>query len=237
MTTNAGIGYGTVLEIALASAPTVFTYVREVFNATPPSDTDETVDVTHFQSPNRTREYIPGLTDGGEASFEMNYVPGSATDTFLRSTIKGVKLIARLTFANGVRIVFNCTRQGYEKGVPNEDKMTATLTLKVSGEPSQSAAAAPINLVLPTITGTAQVGQVLTADPGEWAGAQALTYQWQGDASGNGTFANISGETGQTMVVPVSQQGDDVRVVVTAANSSIYTTAANSVETGAVAAA
>lgn len=236
MTTNASIGYGTVLEIALASAPTVFTYIREVFDATPPSDTDDSIQASHFQSPNRTHEYIPGWTDGGEASFQMNYVPGSATDAFLRS-VKGLKLIARLTFANGVRILFNCTRQGYEVAVPNDDKMTATLSLKVSGEPSQSAAAAPINLVLPSISGTAQVGQVLTAYPGEWAGAQVLTYQWQGDASGNGTFTNISGETGQTMVVPVSQQGDDVRVVVTAANSSAFTTAANSVETSAVAAA
>lgn len=236
MTTNASIGYGTVLEIALASAPSTFTYIREVFTATPPNDTDETVDATHFQSPNRTREFIPGFTDGGEASFEMNYVPGSATDLFLRS-IKGVKLVARVTFANGVRILFNCSRQGYEPSAPNEDKMTATLSLKVSGEPSQSAAAAPINLVLPTISGTAQVGQVLTADPGEWAGAQTLTYQWQGDTAGNGTFVNISGETGLTLVVPASQEGDDVRVVVTAANSSIYTTDANSAETGAVAAA
>ena len=236
MTTNAAIGYGTVLEIALASAPTSFTYIREMFNATPPSDTDETVDVTHMQSPNRTREFVPGLTDGGEASFELNHVPGSETDTFLRS-IKGLAIIARLTFANGVRIIFNCSRQSYETSVPNEDKMTATLTLKVSGEPAQSAAAAPINLVLPTITGTAQVGQVLTADPGEWAGAQTLTYQWQGDASGNGTFTNISGATGQTIVVPVSQQGDDMRCVVTAANSSAFTTAANSAETAAVAAA
>jgi hypothetical protein len=237
MTTNAGIGYGTVLEIALASAPTAFTYVREVFSATPPSDTDESVDATHMASPNRTREYIPGMTDGGEASFEMNYVPGSATDIFLRSTIKGVKLVARLTFANGVRILFNCTRQGYEKSVPNEDKMTATLTLKVSGEPSQSAAAAPINLVAPSISGTEKVGQVLTADPGEWAGALSLTYQWQADTAGNGTFANISGATSQTYVLAAGQEGDDVIVVVTAANSSIYTTAAESDETGAIAAA
>lgn len=236
MTTNAGIGYGTVLQLALASAPTDFTYIREVFSATPPNEADESVDVTHFQSPNRSREYVPGFTDGGEASFEMNYVPGSATDVFLRS-IKGKALVARVTFPNGVRISFNCSRQSYETSVPNEDKMTATLSLKVSGDATQSAAAAPINLVLPSITGTAQVGQVLTADPGEWAGALELTYQWQGDTSGNGTFANISGATGSTLVVPVSQQGDDVRVVVTAANSSIHTTAANSAETTAVLAA
>lgn len=236
MTTNAGIGYGTVLRLALASAPTAFTYIREVFDITPPSQTDENVKASHFQSPNRTHEYIAGWTEPGEASAQMNYVPGSATDLFLIS-IKGKALIAQVIFPNGVRIQFNCTRGAYETAIPNEDRMTATLGLKVSGDPTQSAAAAPINLVLPSITGTAQVGQVLTADPGEWAGALDLTYQWQGDTSGNGTFTNISGETGSTLVVPVSQQGDDVRVVVTAANASIHTTAANSAETTAVLAA
>lgn len=236
MTTNAAIGYGTVLEIALASAPSSFTYIREVFDVTPPSATDETVKASHMQSPDRTHEYIPGWTEPGEAQAQMNYVPGSATDVFLLS-LKGKRLVARVTFANGVRVVFNCSRGAYETEIPNEDKMMATLNLKVSGSPSQSAPAAPINLVLPSISGTAQVGQVLTADPGEWAGAQALTYQWQGDTSGNGTFTNISGETGQTLVVPASQQGDDVRVVVTGANSSIFTTAANSAETSTVLAA
>jgi len=236
MTTEASLGYGTVLEIALASAPTVFTYIREVFEASPPSDTDETVQVTHFGSPNRTHEYVPGFTDGGEASFQMNYVPGSETDVFLLS-IKGKKLVARLTFPNGVRIVFNCSRQGYETSVPNAEKMTATLTLKVSGEPSQSEPAAPINLVAPSITGTAKVGEVLTVVPGEWAGAQTVTYQWQGDTSGNGTFSNIGGETGMTLVVPSSQEGDKIRVVETAANGSQYTTSANSSATATVEAA
>lgn len=235
MTTEASIGYGTVLEIALASAPTAFTYIREVFDATPPNETDDTVDATHFQSEGRTREFIPGFSDGGEASFEMNYVPGSATDLFLRS-IKGVSVIARLTFANGVRISFAATRQGYEPAAPNDDKMTATLTLKVAGVPTQSAAAAPRNLVLPTISGTEEVGEVLTALPGQWAGAQSFTYQWQADTAGNGTFANISGATNPTFVLTSGQEGDDVRVVVTAANASAFTTDANSAETGAIAA-
>ncbi|MGH6862468.1 MAG: phage tail tube protein, partial [Phyllobacterium sp.] len=63
--TKARIGYGTALELALASEPAVFTYIAEAYSATPPSDTDDQVDATHFQSPNRYREFIPGLTDAG----------------------------------------------------------------------------------------------------------------------------------------------------------------------------
>lgn len=234
--TDAAIGYGLALEIALASAPSDFTHVRETFDATPPSVTVDNVDASHFQSPDQFREYISGMKDGGEASFELNYVPGSATDVFLIS-LGSEALVARLTFANGVQVIFDCIFQGYERAAPNDDKKTATLTLKVSRKPYQSAAAAPRNLVLPSIKGTAKVGQVLTVETGEWAGAQRFTYQWQGDTAGNGTFANIAGETKQAMVVPVSQQGDDVRCVVTAANASAFTTAANSPETAAVAAA
>jgi hypothetical protein len=234
--TEASIGYGSALEIARASAPTDFTHIRETTDGTPPSVTDDNHEASHSQSPNRFKEYISGMSDGGEASFEMNYVPGSATDRFLLG-LRGVKLVARYTFASGVQVIFDCLRQSYEANDPVNDKRTATLGLKVTGEPYMSASpVAPRNLVAPSISGTAQVGQLLTVDNGEWAGATSFTYQWQGDTGGNGTFANIAGQTGQSMVVPVSQQGDDVRCVVTGVNTA-YSTAANSPETASVAAA
>lgn len=234
-TTQAAIGYGFTVEIAFASAPTAFTQIKECFQINAPNVTDDNHEATHSQSPNRFKEYIPGLSDGGEVTAEMNFVPGSVTDLFLLST-RGLALFTRITFANGVQILFNCLRQGYERDIPNDDKKTASLGLKVTGNPYQSAVAAPRNLVLPSISGVAQVGQVLTADPGEWAGALSFGYQWQGDTSGNGTFTNISGATDQTLVVPVSQVGDDVRVVVTGTNTN-SSVAANSVETASVAAA
>jgi hypothetical protein len=228
-TTGTSIGYGHVLEIALASAPTVFTYIREVFDATPPADSDDQIDATHMQSPNRRREYIPGLTDSGEASYEMNYVPGSATDQFLRS-IRGKALLVRQTFANGVQIIFSGSRQGYETAIPNDDKMTATLTLKVSGDPYMTNPTAPRNLVVPTISGVAQVGVPLTATAGDWAGATSITYQWEADG------VAVSGATGETFVPLVGNVGDLITVVVTATNSSFNTTA-ESAATAAVIAA
>jgi hypothetical protein len=224
--TEARIGYGTVLEIALASAPTDFTYIRETYNATPPSDKDDQVDATHFQSPNRYREFIPGLTDAGEASVEMNYVPGSATDRFLNS-VKGKRLIARLTFPNGVQIIFMASRASYERSAPNDDKMTATLTLKVSGEPVITEPAAPINLIAPTIAGTAKVGIPLTVDGGAWAGAMEVTYQWKADA------ANVSGATGASYVPVVGNVGKKITVAVTGKND-VFSTVVPTAETAAV---
>lgn len=233
--TEARIGYGHVLEIALASAPTSFTYIREVFEATPPNVSDDNVQASHFQSPKKTHEYIPGMSDAGEASYGMNYIPGSATDIFLRS-IRGKKLVVRDTFANGIQVIYRAARQSYETDIPLDDKMTASLGLKVNGDPYMTTPTAPRNLVVPTISGTPKVGQPLTVDPGDWAGATDITFQWQVDTGGNGTFANIVGATGESYVPVVADQGDDIRCTVTGANAT-YSTAINSAETASVAAA
>ncbi|WP_411033840.1 phage tail tube protein [Shinella sp. BYT-45] len=224
--TETAIGYGHVLEIALASGPSAFTYIREVFDVTPPADSDDTVEATHMQSPGRRREYIAGLTDSGEASYEMNYVPGSETDRFLRS-IRGKKLIVRDTFANGVSIVYNALRQSYETAVPVDDRKTATLTLKVSGEPYMTEVTAPRNLITPVIEGVAKVGVPLTVKPGDWAGATDISYQWEADG------AAVSGATGESFVPVAGNIGDVITCVVTAANDS-FTTAAETAGTAAV---
>jgi len=210
---KAMIGYGTVLEIARASAPSTWTYIAETKSHTPPSFTDSTVEVTHAQSPGRAREYIGGLSDPGESSHEMNWIPGSATDTFLRG-IGGDSLIARLTFPNGCQMIYNAIRAGYETDVPLDEGIGATLTLKVSGEPTMTAVAAPRNLVAPVILGTPKVGVPLTVDPGVWAGARAITYQWQADG------VDVSGATGGSLVPVTANIGDVITVVVNGANGS-----------------
>lgn len=225
---QAMIGYGTVLEIALASAPSTFTYIAETRSHTPPSFTDSNVEVTHMASPNRTREFIAGLSDAGESSHEMNYVAGSATDIFLRSIV-GKNLVVRLTFPNGRQMIYNAVRSGYEADIPNDEGMTATLTLKVSGDPAITAVAAPRNLVAPTITGTPKVGIPLVVDSGVWAGASELSYQWKVDGT------NVSGATGTSYVPVAGDTGDAVTVEVTGDNGS-FDTSVTSAATANVAA-
>jgi hypothetical protein len=83
------------------------------------------------------------------------------------------------------------------------------------------ASAAPSIAVLPTISGTAQQGQTLTATPGTWRGSQPQTYayQWRRcDAAGN-ACANIAGATANRYVLSSSDVGHTVRVRVTARNA------------------
>jgi chitinase len=77
----------------------------------------------------------------------------------------------------------------------------------------------PNNTALPTISGTAQVGQTLVAAAGEWTGApDSFQYSWHRcDSQGN--CSPIAGETAATHFVGDADGGHRLRVEVTATNS------------------
>lgn len=141
------LGYGSIFEIATSSAsPTNFISLGEVFNITPPSANVDPVDVTHMQSPDRRREFISGLIDGGECSFEMNYVPGSDGDDELHEILElpvgeSRRRSCRITYPNDVTHTFDAELQTYEASVPTDDKMTATVSFKVTGAITRGVAA------------------------------------------------------------------------------------------------
>ncbi|WP_156459152.1 hypothetical protein [Microbacterium sp. Leaf151] len=71
----------------------------------------------------------------------------------------------------------------------------------------------PLLTLMPTpkITGTAQVGSTLTANPGTWDEGTTLTYQWM---RGGGTY--ISGAKSSTYTVSPADAGAQITVAVTA---------------------
>ncbi|HZS31162.1 MAG TPA: hypothetical protein VFA37_07890 [Gaiellaceae bacterium] len=95
----------------------------------------------------------------------------------------------------------------------------------VFGQPGSgragTTAAAPTNTTAPTITGTAQEGQTLTASPGTWTGSPtAYAYAWsQCDASGKSCTA-IAKATTATYEVAAGDVGHTLEVTVQATNAS-----------------
>ena len=78
---------------------------------------------------------------------------------------------------------------------------------------------APSSSSPPTIGGTAQVGQTLTATSGSWSGTTPMTfvYQWRRCPSG-GTCSDIAGGTSQTYTAQTADVANSLRVQVTASN-------------------
>jgi hypothetical protein len=84
-----------------------------------------------------------------------------------------------------------------------------------------AAAPGPQNTSPPTISGTAQQGATLTADPGTWTGTQPITftYQWRRCNRNGGNCRNIAGAVDNTRVATAADVGRTLRVIVTAKNA------------------
>lgn len=134
--TDALIGYDT--EYAIYSGGS-FVDIGEVINVTPGESQAEQVDATHYQSPGRRREKIAGLIDSGSASFEINWIPGNSTDELIRSFLaSGERVNHRITFPNAITLIYTAAVTGYSKAIPIDDRMTATITVAISGDETWS---------------------------------------------------------------------------------------------------
>lgn len=138
MTTNAGIGHGS--EFKRSSDGTsggTFSSVGEITGITPPGLSRETVDATHMQSPDGFREFIGSLKDGGEVSIEVNFDPDHAdVAAALADLTSSTPGYYKIVFPDTTEWGFAALMTGYETGDPLDDKMTATLTYKVTGKPT-----------------------------------------------------------------------------------------------------
>lgn len=149
-----------------------------------------------------------------DGSGNETQIPNGTREAFLPTSLDVGFYIATYVTATNANGIFTTVR-------------TATSPQKVS---VSSSASTPSNTAAPTISGTAQQGQVLTSTSGSWVGGPTPTYgyQWQTSANGTTGWANLTGAGGPTTATYTVQAGDVgnyLRCVVTATNSITFATA------------
>jgi hypothetical protein len=100
----------------------------------------------------------------------------------------------------------------------NTDTSTATDVV--------SSGRGPVNTAAPQVSGTAKVGEQLSASTGTWTGGvHSYDYQWQRCDANGSSCQSVDGATARVYGVRSADVGNTLRVVVTATNLSGSTNA------------
>lgn len=134
MTTKASIGYGSTFELEATIGGGDYTPIAEIDNLTPPNEKADVLDATNFDSPGGYKEFIAGMVDPGECKFDMNFLPGSASELLILAARAARKArAARITFPAGQVWTFQLLVLEYSPAAPADKKMTCSVMGKVSG--------------------------------------------------------------------------------------------------------
>ncbi len=139
------------------------------------------------------------MTSQAELTLSCTSIPGETDATYtLAPADYGAYIKVEVTAANGV----------LPDGVASSPAST-----EVAGQ-------APGNVLAPTLSGTARVGQTLTAGSGTWTGypTPTLSLQWKLCDAGGGNCQEIPGATSSTYTLASTDQEGAIRVAVTATN-------------------
>lgn len=135
---NAIIGMGTLLKRGDGASPEVFTMIAEVVNITGPSFSRATVDVTNMDSANNYRDFMPGLLDGGEISFELNFIPSDTTQKSIYNTdmSSSTAVNYQIVFPDSGTTTWSFAGlvTSFDITNPMDEKVTANMTIKIVGQ-------------------------------------------------------------------------------------------------------
>ena len=131
------IGHGTRLQRSDdGTSGGTFASVGSIRDVVPPPLSRDAVESTDMDSPERWNEYIGGMKDAGELSFDMTFDPGSSEHTAFMTDLNTDEAgYYKLIFPDSSEWGFSALLTGYEPDVPIKEKMTANVTFKLSGKP------------------------------------------------------------------------------------------------------
>lgn len=170
-----------------------------------------------------------GITDAGSPEIEVARIPTDPGQTILRNAANTNLNYAFKMVRNDPAVEGGVGTVLYNRGLVtgprrpfgrNEDFDLEIFTLALNQKEivvnPGAGGNAPANTVVPTITGTAQVGQILTATTGTFTGDAVITYAYQWFAAG----VSVVDATANTFTPTTAELGKIITVRVTATNAS-----------------
>lgn len=123
----ADIGHGATLTFSTLTA--------NIFSISGPGLAADAVETTHMGTTNGWRTFMQGLCDAGEVSFEANFDPDEDDPINLTtSATLTVTWPIPSGLSSGATWAATAFCTGYEPSAPVDDRMTVSLTFKLSGE-------------------------------------------------------------------------------------------------------
>jgi hypothetical protein len=144
---NIGNGTGVVTEetpaVNLAGGvDEIFTTVAEVTSISGPGLSLDTIETTHFESPDAFREFVPSLKDPGSVSLDMNFLPSNLNQVgFLNDYLNRTRRNFQIVWsdADATTWQFGGYIVSFEPSAAIDDKLSASAEIKVTGEPDFTA--------------------------------------------------------------------------------------------------
>jgi len=127
--------YGTILAIEGSA-------IAEVNSLSGPGLSLDPIEITHHESPDAWKEFVGGLLDAGEIPLDVNFIPTATTHTANASGSLLYTMISRaaaaftLTWPDSTAWSFDALVTAFEPSAPVDDKLGASVTLKLTGAPS-----------------------------------------------------------------------------------------------------
>lgn len=130
----ADIGYGAKFQRGTGT-PLVYSNLGEMTDLGMPEVTRDTRDATHYESPGAMREYIAGMGDAGQASVTIQFDSPSELATIHADFVAATLKPYRVVFPDAATWDFEALVTSVGTAIPMDDRMTATVQFKLSGQP------------------------------------------------------------------------------------------------------
>jgi len=136
-------GFGSLLKIGDGGGGgEVFTTIAEVTDIGGPKLKLNPIEMTSHDSTAGWKEFIGGLLEAGEMSFDLNFMPVNATHSYtsglindmVNRTLRNFQLVFPDT--GTTTWAFSALVTSFETKEPIDDKLGASVTLQISGQPT-----------------------------------------------------------------------------------------------------